>query len=71
MKKVLGYFLLITGSIFVVISILALVQAFNLFSAADQEKKGYAYVFGSIFFPLLLTVLGRWLYRAGRQNIRN
>jgi hypothetical protein len=28
----------------------------------------FAYLFGSVLIPLLITVIGRWLYRRGKNK---
>jgi len=65
MKKILGYFLIAAGAIFILISIMGLVKAFDVFNTIGPGFENFGYVFGSIVFPLLLTVLGRWVFRKG------
>lgn len=65
MKKILGFFLITTGAIFVIISIMGLVKAFDVFNTIGPGFENFGYVFGSIVFPLLLTVFGRWVFRKG------
>lgn len=65
MRKLAGYVLIITGSVLVLISILGLVKAFDVFYEADSGSRNYTYTLGSIVFPLLMTVLGRWVFRTG------
>ena len=70
LKKSLGFLLIVIGAIMVIISILALVKAFDLFTNRQNTGFNYGYAFGSILFPLLLTVCGRWVYRMGKQYAR-
>jgi len=64
-KKLFGFLLLIGGVIFILISILCLVKAFDVFNTMGPGLENMGYVFGSIIFPLLLTVFGRWVFRKG------
>ncbi len=70
MKKAGGILLIILGIILIIISILALVQAFEVFRAIGSDSESLSYVFGSIVFPLLITVIGRWIYRKGTAILR-
>ena len=70
MKKILGYLLILLGALLILISIMALVKAFDVFNASSKEEQNFAYVFGSIVFPLLLTVFGRWVYRRGKGIVK-
>ena len=70
LKNIFGFVVIVLGIIMVIISILALVKAFGLFNQDTISMYGYGYLFGSIIFPLLLTVTGRWVYRIGRQMLR-
>jgi len=67
--KRLGAFLLIgIGVILIIISILALIHAYDTLQKMKLELAAdFGYLFGSIFIPLLLTVCGRWLYRRGKS----
>lgn len=65
MKKVIAALLILTGAVLILISIMGLVKAFDVFSAMDSSAESIVYVFGSILFPLLLTVFGRWVFRKG------
>ena len=65
MKKILGILLIITGVILIIISIMGLVKAFDAFATLGSSPESIGYTFGSIIFPLLLTVFGRWLFRKG------
>lgn len=65
MKKILGILLIITGVILIIISIMGLVKAFDTFSTLGSSPESIGYTFGSIIFPLLLTVVGRWIFRKG------
>lgn len=70
MKKLSGYLLLLIGAVLILISIIALVRAFDIFTALDSSAESIGYTLGSIIFPLLLTVLGRWVYRKGKSFIK-
>ncbi|MES2679802.1 MAG: hypothetical protein V4635_07960 [Bacteroidota bacterium] len=70
MKKFLGFLLVISGAIFILISIMCLVKAFDLFNTMEPGFENMGYVFGSIIFPLLLTVFGRWVFRKGIAMIK-
>lgn len=65
MKKILGMLLIITGVILIIVSIMGLVKAFDVFSTLGSSPESIGYTFGSIVFPLLLTVVGRWTFRKG------
>lgn len=67
MKKTGAILLIITGVILITFSILALVRAFEVFQYIGKDSDSLGYVFGSILFPLLLTVVGRWVYRKGKE----
>lgn len=67
MKKLLGFFLSLLGIILIIFSIVVLVRAFDLFTHMGSSSENIGYTLGSIIFPLLITVLGRWLYRKGRE----
>jgi hypothetical protein len=69
MKKIPAILMILSGSILVLISIMALVAAFNLVGSM-QSAESIGYVFGSILFPLLLTVIGRWVFRKGMESWR-
>jgi len=70
MKKTLGSLLIVAGVILVIISIMALVQAFDMFRIEGTSAPSVGHVLGSIVFPLLLTVSGRWMIRKGREMVR-
>jgi multisubunit Na+/H+ antiporter MnhG subunit len=70
MKKLLGLLLIVSGATFIFISIAGLVKAFDVFSNMDSSGESMGYAFGSIFFPLLLTVIGRWIFRKGVAQLR-
>ncbi len=65
MKKLSGFFLILSGVILVLISIMGLVKAFDTFTQTGSSTENIARTLGSIIFPLLLTVSGRWLFRKG------
>jgi multisubunit Na+/H+ antiporter MnhG subunit len=65
MKKLAGALLIITGIILIIISIMGLIKAFDTFTQMESTSESIGYVLGSIIFPLLLTVFGRWLFRKG------
>jgi multisubunit Na+/H+ antiporter MnhG subunit len=71
MKKVLGYALILTGVVLILISIMGLVKAFDTFSMMGSSTESIGYTFGSIVFPLLLTVSGRWVFRKGLKFSKN
>jgi multisubunit Na+/H+ antiporter MnhG subunit len=71
MKKILGFFLILSGVILIIISIMGLVKAFDVFSNMDSSKESIGYTFGSIIFPLLLTVTGRWILRKGIKFMKS
>lgn len=64
-KKINGFLLILFGAVLVIISIFALVKAFDIFSSMPSNAEAMGYAFGSILFPLLLTVIGRWMIRNG------
>ena len=70
MRKTGAVLLIIIGIVLVVISILSLVSAFDTFTKLGTDIYNFGYVFGSVIFPLLLTVFGRWLYRRGKEIFR-
>ncbi len=70
MNKVYGVLLILAGSLLLLISILALVSAFDVFSATGGSAEDIGYAIGSIIFPLLLTVFGRWVFRKGVAFMR-
>lgn len=71
MKKILGIVLILLGVIFIIISIMGLVKAFDAFSTMESSSESVGYTFGSIVFPLLLTVFGRWVFRKGLALSKN
>jgi len=71
MKKLAGVFLGIIGIILIIFSIIVLVKAFDAFSAMGSSTDSIGYTIGSIIFPLLLTVTGRWIFRKGLELRRN
>jgi len=62
--------MIVIGAIIVIISILALMKGFDTFSHMERSAESIGYAIGSIIFPLLLTVLGRWTIRKGRERLR-
>jgi multisubunit Na+/H+ antiporter MnhG subunit len=64
-KKVLGFILIVIGVCLILISILVLVKAFDVFTEMGSSSENIVYTLGSIVFPLLLTVFGRWVFRKG------
>lgn len=70
MKKLSGVLLIIIGAILVIISIMGLVKAFDIFTSIGPGFENFGYVMGSILFPLLLTVFGRWVFRKGTAILR-
>lgn len=70
MKKAGGFLLIVIGILMILISIIALVKAFDVFGDLGSGAETYSYVFGSIVIPLLITVTGRWLFRKGNQLLR-
>ncbi len=71
MRKILGFFLILLGVILIIISIMGLVKAFDTFSTMGSSAVSVGYTFGSVVFPLLLTVFGRWVFRKGLAIFRN
>ena len=65
MKKLFGSLLILTGGLLILMSILVLVQAFDVFIEMGSSSENVMYTLGSIVFPLLLTVFGRWVWRKG------
>jgi|GEM_PF-6208314 len=65
MKKIYGFFIILLGIIFILISIMGLVRAFDAFTQLGSSTENIVRTLGSIVFPLLLTVTGRWLFRKG------
>ncbi|MDI1354343.1 MAG: hypothetical protein PSX36_05475 [bacterium] len=70
-KKISAFLLIAIGVAIVIISIFALVKAFDVFSLMPSTAEGMGYAFGSILFPLLLTVIGRWMIRKGVKDWRS
>jgi hypothetical protein len=70
MHKALGIFFILCGVVFVIVSIFALMKGFDTFSHMGSSTESIGYAIGSIIFPLLLTVWGRWLIRKGRSYVR-
>lgn len=70
MKKLYGIILIFIGAILVIISIMVLVKAFDIFNTIGPGFENFGYVMGSILFPLLLTVFGRWVFRKGTAILR-
>jgi len=71
MKKTFGFFMIAAGVLLILISILALVRVYDVFTALQNDAASYGYVIGSIAFPLLITVIGRWIFRKGVQRVKN
>ena len=67
----MGFFLILAGVILIIISIMGLIKAFDVFSNAGSSGENIGYTFGSIVFPLLLTVLGKWVFRKGMKIMKN
>ena len=67
MKKIAGITLIVVGVLLIITSIMALVRAFDIFTAMDSSAESVGYTIGSIVFPLLLTVIGRWIFRKGKS----
>lgn len=70
MKKILGFLVLLLGIVSILISIMGLVRSFDIFSEMEASTENIGYTFGSIVFPLLLAVIGRWLFRRGLATVR-
>jgi len=70
MKKFFGILLIIVGAVLILISIMGLVRAFDVFNTMGGGLENMGYVLGSILFPLLLTVFGRWVFRRGIALVR-
>lgn len=70
MKKLAGLLLIVFGIILIIFSILVLIKAFDTFTLMGSSAESVGYTIGSIIFPLLLTVIGRWIYRKGRELLR-
>lgn len=71
MKKAWGAALLVVGILVISFSIVALISVYNEFEALSGAGMGdYTYSFGKLLFPLLLTVLGRYIYRKGKAALR-
>jgi hypothetical protein len=68
MKKLIGGGLIFLGAVLISISILALIQAFDTMQKMQLGMEDFAYLFGSVLIPLLITVIGRWLYRRGKNK---
>ncbi len=72
MKKALGALLLVVGILLITFSIFALISVYNEFEALSGAGMAeYSYSFGKLLFPLLLTVLGRYIYRKGKARLRS
>jgi hypothetical protein len=71
MKTLGGILLLVGGIVLIIISIFTLIRVFTEFEAlSGGSMADYGYSFGKLFFPLLLTVLGRYMYRKGKAKLR-
>lgn len=70
MKLITGSLLLLIGILLILISIMGLIKAFDVFSGMNSSGESFGYAFGSILFPLLLTVIGRWIFRKGMAQLR-
>jgi multisubunit Na+/H+ antiporter MnhG subunit len=70
LKKILGFLILLLGIVCILISIMGLIKAFDLFASMEASTENIGYTFGSIVFPLLLAVIGRWLFRRGLSRLR-
>jgi amino acid permease len=71
MKKMIGVLLFLFGIVLIVFSIMLLVTVFDGFVYSGSSAEEFVHTLGAIVFPLLLTVLGRWLYRKGRDLLKN
>ncbi|PBQ31680.1 hypothetical protein CNR22_07830 [Sphingobacteriaceae bacterium] len=71
MKKLTGFLLIAAGSILIIFSILILIRAFDTYTSMGSSTESMGYTIGSVIFPLLLTVIGRWIYRKGRGFLKN
>lgn len=69
-SRSLGLLIVIAGWILVIISVFALVKGYDTFSAMEMGMESVGYALGSIIFPLLLTVMGRWVIRKGMAMVR-
>lgn len=67
MHKLAGLLLITAGIVLIVFSVIVLAMAFDLYANKGTFSESVAYTMGSIVFPLLLTVLGRWMLRKGRK----
>jgi len=65
MKKITGLLLILLGVILILTSIMAMVKAFDTFTTMGSSAESFGYTIGSITFPLLLAVFGRWVFRKG------
>lgn len=71
MKQTRGFLLLVLGIVCMVVAIMTLSVVFMQFEMlAGQSSEVYAYTFAKLFFPLLLMVFGRYLYRKGKTLIK-
>lgn len=68
MKKLIAGSLIVLGIVFIIVSVLALIQAFDNMQKMQLEMDDFGYLFGSVLIPLLITVTGRWLYRKGKTK---
>jgi hypothetical protein len=71
MKKLAGNLLILLGILVILFSIIVLVKAFDLFTTMDSGIESIGYTIGNIIFPLLITVLGRWMFRKGKELTRS
>ena len=69
-NKIGGIALLTFGILFMLVSILALAVSFEKFTSIPLSAENLGYIFGSIAFPLLGTVIGRWMIRNGFKRLR-
>lgn len=69
MNKLFAILLILLGLLLMLVAILSLVSAFGKFEGLTSATD-YGYAFGMVFFPLLVMVLGRWVYRNGRMKLK-
>lgn len=71
MKKTWAIILILFGVCFVIYSLIVLVNCFALLSSAKFNSQGIGYSIGTLFWPLLLIIVARWIIRKGVKIYKN
>ncbi|MDO9000859.1 MAG: hypothetical protein Q7W45_13910 [Bacteroidota bacterium] len=70
MKKTAAILLIIFGSVLVIYALMVLVNCFALLSSTEFNNVGIGYSLGTLFGPLLLLAVARWLIRKGVKTYK-